>query len=151
MGRLPPGARDLVDTDDLVQEVLGQTIRRLGRFEYRRTRALQAYVRVALDNRIREELRHRHPFRDETGDSPSLPDPAPGPLQHLVARELVERYESALARLRPGDREAVFAKLELGCDYPQIADALGKPTAEAARKAVARAVVRLAREMSRAR
>ncbi len=34
-------------------------------------------------------------------------------------------------------------------DYQQLAEALGKPSADAARMAVSRALVRLAREMNR--
>jgi DNA-directed RNA polymerase specialized sigma24 family protein len=58
-----------------------------------------------------------------------------------------DRYERALERLRPRDREAVIARLELGFDYEELADVLGTPTLAAARKAAERALVRLAEEM----
>lgn len=148
-GRLPAYARSLVDTDDLVQDVLGQTICKLSRFEYRRSHALQAYVRMALDNRIRMELRRRHPETAGEDGLDRLVQQDASPLETLLGKEQIARYEAALARLRPSDREAVVAKLELGCSYAEVADALGKPSAEAARKAVARAVVRLAQEMNR--
>jgi DNA-directed RNA polymerase specialized sigma24 family protein len=45
----------------------------------------------------------------------------------------------------------VIARIEMGCSYPEIADALGKPSADAARKATARALVRLAEEMRHVR
>src|SRR5687767_3043620 len=62
-GRLPGWARDHADTDDLVQDTLLQTFRRLDDFEPRRVGALQAYLRQAVLNRIRNELRRkgRHP------------------------------------------------------------------------------------------
>ena len=60
-------------------------------------------------------------------------------------------YEEALRRLKPEDREAVIGRVELGLTYGELALALEKPTADAARKAAQRALVRLAREMDRER
>ena len=51
------------------------------------------------------------------------------------------------ARLRSEEREAIIARVELGLSYQELADALGKPSADAARKAAERALVRLAEEM----
>jgi RNA polymerase sigma-70 factor (ECF subfamily) len=59
----------------------------------------------------------------------------------------VDRYEQALARLRPAEREAIIGRVEMGYSYDQLAEALEKPSAEAARKAAQRALVRLAQEM----
>jgi RNA polymerase sigma-70 factor, ECF subfamily len=58
-GRLPKWARDVADTDDLVQETLLQTFKRIGQFESRGVGALHAYLRQAVLNRIREELRRK--------------------------------------------------------------------------------------------
>ena len=56
-GRLPRWTRDLRDTDDLVQETLVQTLGRLDAFEPRHEGALQAYLRQAVVNRVRDEVR----------------------------------------------------------------------------------------------
>ena len=69
------------------------------------------------------------------------------PLEEAIGHEAVERYEQALARLRPEEREAIIGRVEMGYSYEELADALGKPSSEAARKAAKRALVRLAREM----
>ena len=61
-GRLPHGARDLSDTDDLVQDTIISTLRHLDHLEIRGEGALQAYLRRAVLNRIRDELR-RHSRR----------------------------------------------------------------------------------------
>jgi DNA-directed RNA polymerase specialized sigma24 family protein len=37
----------------------------------------------------------------------------------------------------------------MGCEYEELAESLGKPTADAARKAARRALVRLAEEIAR--
>jgi DNA-directed RNA polymerase specialized sigma24 family protein len=47
------------------------------------------------------------------------------------------------------EREAVVGRIELGLSYDELALALDKPTADAARKAAQRALVRLAGEMRR--
>ena len=58
-GRLPKWARDLADTDDLVQDTLAQTFKKIDDFEPRHVGALQAYLRQAVLNRIRNELRRK--------------------------------------------------------------------------------------------
>lgn len=70
-GRLPHWARDLADTPDLVQETLIQTFKKIEGFEHRGEGALQAYLRQAVFNRIRDELRKagRHPPREALDDN----------------------------------------------------------------------------------
>ena len=58
-GRLPKWARDLADTDDLVQDTLLRTFKKIDSFEPRRVGALQAYLRSAVLNRLRDELRRQ--------------------------------------------------------------------------------------------
>ena len=150
-GRLPRRARDAADTQDLVQETLLQTFKKIEGFEPRREGAFQAYLRQALMNRIRDELRrYRRRGAPEALDSQAIDD-SPSPVEHAIGREAVERYERALASLRAEDREAIVARVEMDCSYEQLAEMLGKPTAEAARKAAQRALIRLAAEMKRAR
>jgi RNA polymerase sigma-70 factor (ECF subfamily) len=149
-GRLPKWARDLADTDDLVQDTLAQTFKRIEDFEPRRVGALQAYLRQAVLNRVRNELRRkgRQPPIIEVDDIEL--DSAESPLEQAIGRQAVERYEDALQRLTPEEREAIIARVEMGYSYEEIAEALGKPTGEAARKAARRALMRLAQEMERA-
>jgi RNA polymerase sigma-70 factor, ECF subfamily len=148
-GRLPRWARDLADTDDLVQDALLQTFKRIGDFEPRRVGALLAYLRQAVINRLRDELRRRN-RRPETTDLHAVElEDTLTPLEEAIGRETVEQYERALQRLRPEEREAIIARVELGFGYDDLARMLGKPTPEAARKAAQRALVRLAEEMRR--
>jgi RNA polymerase sigma-70 factor (ECF subfamily) len=148
-GRLPKWARDISDTEDLVQETLLQTFKRIGDFEPRRVGALQAYLRQAVLNRIREEFRRKGRRPDAT-DLDDIPvDSDQSPLEQAIGREAVDRYEQALARLKAEEREAIIARVEMGCTYEELAEALGKPTPDAARKTAQRALVRLAEEMRR--
>jgi RNA polymerase sigma-70 factor (ECF subfamily) len=147
-GRLPRYVRDGSDTEDLVQETVIRTLRTIEGFEYRREGALQAYLRQALYNRIRDRIRQagRRP-RLETVDE-GAPFKGESPLEQAIGSQTAERYEAALAALQPGDREAIVGRIELGYDYEELAAALAKPTSEAARKAVGRAVLRLAEKMT---
>ena len=148
-GRLPRWTRDLMDTDDLVQETMIRAVKRLDAFESRHEGALQAYLRQAIVNRIRDEVRRsmRSPAATELDENES--DRAASPLEVAIGREAVERYEAALARLRPEEREAIVTRVEMDGSYQDVAQALGKPSADAARMAVSRALLRLAEEMNR--
>ena len=147
-GRLPQWARDLADTDDLVHDALLQTFRRLSVFEVRGPGALQAYLRQAVLNRVRNELRKKG-RRPEVTDLDGL-EVAVGqsPLETAIGKEAVDRYERALAALTPDEREAIIGRVEMGYSYDELAELLGKPSADAARKAAQRALVRLARQMN---
>ncbi len=150
-GRLPRWARTLADTDDLVQDTLLQTFKRVEHLQTQRPGDLNAYLRQAVMNRIRDELR-RKARRPEAVDV-DLAD-VPGdtsPLEDAIGQQALETYERALDRLRPEDRELLIARIEMGYSYEELADISAKPTADAARKAAQRALVRLAEEMKRGR
>jgi RNA polymerase sigma factor (sigma-70 family) len=149
-GRLPRWARDIADTSDLVQDAMLQTFRNLARVEYRGTGALHAYLRQAVLNRVREELRRRGSRPEREALDPSMPEADASPLERAIGRQQLARYEAALEKLDVEDREAVIARLEWGLSHRDIADALGKPSPDAARMTVARALARLAREMDKA-
>jgi RNA polymerase sigma-70 factor (ECF subfamily) len=146
-GRLPRWARNLADTDDLVQEALVQTFKRIEHFEVRGGGALQAYLRQALLNRLRDELRRRRREADRVDLDEGGPDLSPSPLEQAIDGEARARYERALARLKVEDREAIVARVEMGYTYEELAVSLGKPSADAARKAARRALVRLVKAM----
>lgn len=148
-GRLPRYAREFLDTEDLIQETLLAVLPHLETFEPRREGALRAYIRTALLHRIRSEIRRsqRRPGRVELEEHMDL---AASPLEEAIGKEAVQCYESSLRRLRPEDREIIIARVELGCSFEELAGALDKPSADAARMAASRALLRLAQEMGRA-
>jgi RNA polymerase sigma-70 factor (ECF subfamily) len=149
-GRLPSWARDLAETQDLVQETVVKAFTHIERFEIRGEGALQAYLRQVLLNRIRAEIRRTGRRPPATVLDTQTADAGPSPLEAAIGREALERYEAALSRLRPEDRQAIIGRLELGLSNDELADALGKPSANAARMAVERALLRLAKEMRHA-
>ena len=149
-GRLPRWARDIADTTDLVHDALLQTFKQLQAVQVDDEGALQAYLRQAVLNRIRDEIRRRQ--------RRGLPSPLDSdvaaidasPLELTIQNDALERYDQALGRLRETDRELLVSRLELGFSYDELATATGKPNADAARKAAQRALVRLIEEMQRA-
>ena len=148
-GRLPRWTRDLRDTEDLVQETMAQTLRHIDSFEHRHEGALQAYMRQALINRVRDEVRrvNRYPPVDGLEDADQRAVQGASPLEEAIGTEALERYEAALGRLRPDEREVIQARVEMQQSYQEIAALHGKSSADAARMAVSRALVHLAREM----
>ena len=145
-GRLPPYARGALDTHDIVQDTLSQVVQRLGSFEPRHDGAFQAFLRTSLLNRIRDQIRwaQRRPTDALASDRPA---DGPSPFEQAVGTEAVERYEAAMDCLKPADREAIIARIELGLPYAEVARALGKPSVAAAHVAVSRALVKLAKKM----
>jgi len=146
-GRLPGWARQHLDTEDIVQDTLMQSIRQLPEFTPQHERAFCAYVSQALRNRLRDAVRRAtaRPFAQPL--SPEEPAGDPSPLEQAVGVQMLGRYDAALQRLREPDRELVVARVELGLGYDEIAGLLDKPSVPAARVAVSRALVRLASEM----
>jgi RNA polymerase sigma-70 factor (ECF subfamily) len=150
-GRLPVAARDLADTSDLVQDTLIQVFKRLEAFDHRGEGALLAYLRQAVMNRIRNELRNarRRPELAGIEVAESKSSDEVSPLEAAIGSEDIERYEAALNRLRDTDRELVIARVELGMTYAEIAEAVDRASPDAARMAVARALVQLVEELRR--
>jgi RNA polymerase sigma factor (sigma-70 family) len=148
--RVPAWARNAVDTGDIVQDALLQTFRNLDSFEPQREGALLGYLRRALVNRVRDQLRYasRHPSPTELNEA--LVHSGASPLELTIERDDHRRYRAALKRLRTADRDAIVGRVELGYTYEQLALVLNKTTPEAARLAVRRAILRLGDEMGRA-
>jgi RNA polymerase sigma-70 factor (ECF subfamily) len=150
-GRLPHWARDVADTDDLVQDVLLQTFKRMDAFESRGVGALQAYLRQAVVNRLRDELRRKGRRPDQTDLDDKEFEADDSPLRRAIGQQALDHYEEALRRLKPEEREIIIARLELEYTYEEIARVLGKPSEDAARKAAQRALVKLAEDMKHVR
>ena len=148
-GRLPASARDLYETVDVVQETLIAALRRLEDPEADDIASLPAYLRTAVLNRIRTLAKRSRPRAEQIDLDNGPLDPGPSPLDLLIGRDAVERYERAFSRLGTEDREVVHLKVELGLPYDVITRELGKPSVTSTRMAVSRALYRLAREMGR--
>jgi RNA polymerase sigma-70 factor (ECF subfamily) len=94
-------------------------------------------------NRIRNEIRRasRHPA-PETLDSAAAGGLSP--LEDLIGKQAVDAYDEAMGALEPHEREAIIGRVELGLSYEELAAAMGRPSPDAARMAVGRALLKLA-------
>ena len=143
-GRLPHYARASANTEDIVQDAVVRALACADRFEHRTVGGMLAYLRETVRNRIRDEVRRvmRRGVPEELPEA--VYDHGYSPLEALILKERSERYLAALRTLRPQDRQAIIFRLEHRLPFEEIAERMGKSSADAARMAVTRAVKRLA-------
>lgn len=148
-GRLPDYARDLAETDDMVQNTLIRALNKLDSFSALREGAFLAYLRKILLNNIRMEIRrfsnqnnllNQHQKGETTQQATSA-------LEQAIGSEVIEKYERALMKLPEAAREAVILRVEMDYSYPEIAAATTCASANAARMLVARSLYKLAGHM----
>lgn len=148
-GRLPHWARRMGDTADLVQDAVMNTFKRLNGFDHRGEKALQRYLRQAVHNRILDTLR-RVDVRAVTEElSEDEVDRGASPLSVAISGQESERYRAALQTLKDDDRALIVGRIELGYNYEQLAMMSGRPSPDAARVALKRALARLVDEIRR--
>lgn len=147
-GRLPTMARDLSDTDDLVQVTLIRALNHLHGFECRHPGAFLAYLRQILLNQVRDEVRRRQRRPDFIELDDEFEDTTlPTLLEQMLGHERLSQYETALARLPKRQQGLIVMRLELSMSYPEIAHEIGG-TMDAARMMVSRAIVELAQGLN---
>lgn len=145
--QLPRAARDLTETEDLVQGTLLRALGHIERFESRGEGAFLGYLRQILLNTARDEARRARRRGPREALDDALADAAPSVVEEVLGRETVARYRQGLERLTPEQREAVVLRLEMDYSHAEIAAAMGRPSADAARMLVARALLQLAGAM----
>ncbi len=136
-GRLPQYTRDLMDTEDLVQDTLMLAFDRAGRIEAKRPGAFFAYLRTVFINQIRQELRKNKPHNQSLESSAD-------PVDNAQDMNALLAYDQALDRLSVEEKEAVVLRLEFGFTHQEIAVLTDKPSANAARMFITRAIMKLA-------
>jgi RNA polymerase sigma-70 factor (ECF subfamily) len=143
-GRLPAIARGSLDTADLVQDVAFNVLDRLDTFEPRYEGAMQAYMRSATVNRIRDEMRRvaRRPRNVELEENHAAD--CTTPLEAAIQKEQRWQYRAALMDLSAKDRNMIVARLERQWPIAKIAQEFDLGTYDAARMALHRALRRLA-------
>jgi RNA polymerase sigma-70 factor (ECF subfamily) len=142
-GRLPGHARSLAETQDLVQATLIRALEKVDSFESYREGAFLAYMRRTLMNLILNEIRRP---QTQTAQARVSPDELPVGTQTPDLDQLIQ-YDEALSKLKASDREGIILRLEFGLSYGEIAAAMRKPSANASRMFVSRALVNFAEQM----
>lgn len=145
-GRLPSWVRGAADTSDLVQDAIAGTLARLDLFQPRSRRALAAYLRAAVRNRIADE--HRRAGRWACTElTDVVPSRERSPFDQSADSETRRQYLAALDTLSSRDRRLIVAHVELDYTHTQLACIIGR-SPNAARMALARALARLAERMA---
>jgi len=147
-GRLPPSARAVAETEDMVQSALIRALGQVDRFESRGAGSFLAYLRMILLNQVREEIR-RQQSRPSTvvieGFDAAEPE-ALSPVEQLAGAERLRDYEAALAALPKPVQELVVMRIEFGMSYAEIGFETGiKP--DTVRVKLARALMRMAKTL----
>lgn len=144
-GRLPQYARTASDTEDLVQTTLLRALRHLDDFKTSGSGAFLAYLRQALLNEVRHEIRsqRRHGGAHVAVDDIELIDESKSAVELLVDEQRLRAYENALASLSRRQQELVVLRIEFGLSYQEIALDIGGST-DAVRMTVTRALQRMA-------
>ncbi len=142
-GRLPPQARDLNETADLVQVTLVRALGNLPAFNVHGQGAFFGFLRHVLTNLVRDELRRtgRRPAHDEV--PPDLPDGQAEPDVEAISAEALSTYERALQQMDSDERDLIIMRVELGLSNEEIAIASEAPSTNAGRMRLARALLRL--------
>jgi len=146
-GRLPADCRDLCATEDLVQDVIVRSLSNLHGFQ-QQGGGLLSYLCTGVLNRIRSEIRRvrTRPGHDEADET--IPASERSPLETVIDRESEERYRRALRRLSAEEQELIVGRLELEMSFPELALHMGRPSPDAARMAVNRAIRKLAETLA---
>jgi len=120
-GRMPAPARDIADTDDLVQVTLLRALNHLEEFQANGSGSFLAYLRQILLNEVRAELRRRQRGVTKVDiETQVLADDSTSVVERLVGHERLLAYEKALAALDRRDQELIVMRLEFGMSYNEI-------------------------------
>lgn len=147
-GRLPTYARDMSETDDLVQASLLNALNKLDGFVPKHEGAFLAYLRKILLNNIRMEIRRISSQKSQTDKKANIHnEDQASALDIAIGSEMVEQYERALLKLTTQAREIVILRVEFGFSYPEIAVAMECTSANTARMLCSRSLMKLAASM----
>ncbi|MHC4342970.1 MAG: sigma-70 family RNA polymerase sigma factor [Planctomycetota bacterium] len=147
--RLGPDLHAKVDTDDIFQSTIFESVQDLGGFRYRGEQAFLGWLTTLAERRIRDKARyHRAGKRDQRREHPlpaesELAGERTTPTQGAVRAELTEQLREAMAQLPDADRQIVELHSFQGLGFKEVAERLGLADKNAARYAFQRALNRI--------
>ena len=159
-----PLLRERMDSVDILQETFLDAVRMFDRFEVQSESSLIRWLAKIAELRVREAVQKlkaakRDAAREErferAGSTESqVVHPAgtgPSPSMEVAGREEKELFEACLEHLPEDYREAILLRDFAGAPWEEVAQALDKPSAGAARMLHARAMAELASVYRRSR
>ena len=160
--RAGPRLLSLDRVDDIVQETFLAAVRAIDDFEVREEAGLINWLAKIAERKITNAANHDWALRrDRSREVPlfgrarsgssyaaTLVDSTTGVPEKAGRRELAVRVEESLQQLEPHQREVVLLRHFAGGSWEFIADEMGLPSPDAARKLFGRARSRLAALLS---
>lgn len=138
--------RDAVTAEDLLQQALLRGVGHLSQLQD--DRAFRVWqCRIIYTTFLNTRARRQDMIIDEEADPRVVPFERPGPEAALSRRRLGDTIASALDRLPPDQREAVWLVDGQGFKFGEAADVLGVPAGTVASR-VARARIALRSELA---
>lgn len=151
--RLSPALRARVQSCDIVQEVFKHAISRFDQFEMRNEASLVGWLAQVAEWKIKDQF-HRdhagHPEEPLPGPEAEARHPAaPGatPVETSASREEQTRLEQCLDALPAEYKELIVLRNFVGHTWEAVAQATGRPSANAARMMYQTAWVKLCKRM----
>ncbi len=142
-GRIPAQARGFMETEDVVQDTMMLAFKNINNIKANRPGAFFTYLRTIFINQIKQELRKNKPFQQSiTQFSHDQKLAYDNDLNTLIA------YDEALNKLTTDENEAVILRMEFGFSHQEICDMMERPSANATRMFISRALVKLAEVMA---
>lgn len=141
-GRIPAQAKGFMNTEDVVQDTLMLAFKKVDQIEAKYPGAFFTYLRTIFINQIKQELRKNKPFQlSITQYSHEQKLAYENDLDTLIA------YDQAIEKLSKEESEAVVLRMEFGFTHQEIADLMHRPSANATRMFITRALVKVAEGM----
>lgn len=109
--------------EDLLQEAFLRVYRERGR--YRPTARFRTWLYTIARNLALDHLRRRGQVAEIPDQLPAVPDPSPGPLEQIEAKDLVIRLEVAISKLPHSQREVLLLSRFAGLGHQEIAQIVG--------------------------
>jgi RNA polymerase sigma-70 factor (ECF subfamily) len=142
-GRIPAQARGFMDTQDMVQDTMMLAFKSIKKIKAQRPGAFFSYLRTVFINQIKQELRRNKPFQLSITQFSNDQK-----LTYEKDLNTIIDYDKALNKVSFDEKEAIILRLEFGFKYDEIAQITEKPSANAMRMYITRALLKLASHMS---
>jgi len=109
------------DCDDLVAEILSQVLEKIKTGEFRGESSLGTFVYTITSRRIVDYIREKTKVMKYAPE----PLPYPDPQETLEAKEMSEKVQKALSRLKPRYREVLYLYYYQELSREEVAQKLG--------------------------
>jgi RNA polymerase sigma factor (sigma-70 family) len=149
----PDFLKDRESSLDVVQSVFRDVLGDLDGFEYRGPNSFRNWLLTYADNKLRNRVQfhqaaRRAPYREVDASLSDLYGSICSPSRAMAAKEQVAEFERAFVQLSTAEQQIILLSRIEELTHAQIAERLGT-TEAASKKALSRAMIRLAVRMAR--